>query len=203
MKATSTDNDKMQLPYWHLSVDEAFKQYESSSQGLNSEEANNRLAKFGTNSLKGKSSTSSVLLFLSQFKSPITILLTVAAILSFILKDATDAIIILIIVLISGGLGFWQERGAANAVEQLLKMVQIKCRVIRDGQEQDLPTEDIVPGDIVLLAAGDIIPGDSLIIDSQELFVDEAAFTGESYPVEKNAGILPAETPLANRTNSL
>ena len=203
MKTTSTDNGKPQLPYWHLSVDDAFKQYEASSHGLNAGEVNSRLIKYGYNSLKGKSSTSSVLLFLTQFKSPITLLLIAAAILSFILKDATDATIILIIVLISGGLGFWQERGAANAVEQLLKMVQIKCRVIRDEQEQNLPIENIVPGDIVLLAAGDIIPGDSLIIDSQELFVDEAAFTGESYPVEKNAGILPVETPLANRTNSL
>ena len=203
MKTTSTDNEKKQLPYWNLTIDEALKHNEAQLQGLNTDEANLRLIKFGPNSLKGKSTNSSFLLFLLQFRSPITLLLIAAAILSFILKDTTDASIILIIVLISGGLGFWQERGAANAVEQLLKMVQIKCRVIRDGKEINLPTENIVPGDIILLAAGDIIPGDSLIIDSKELFVDEAAFTGESYPVEKDAGVLPVETTLANRSNSL
>lgn len=203
MKTTSTDNQKTQPPYWNLSVADALKQYESQSQGLSTDEANSRLIKYGYNSLKGKSTSSSFMLFLSQFRSPITLLLIGAAILSYILKDTTEAIIILIIVFISGGLGFWQERGAANAVEQLLKMVQINCRVIRDGQEKVLPTENIVPGDIVLLAAGDIIPGDSLIIDSKELFVDEAAFTGESYPVEKDAGILPVETTFAHRSNSL
>lgn len=150
MKMPSTDNQNTQLPYWNLSIDEAFKKHEAQLQGLSTQEVNLRLIKFGYNSLKGKQTTSSVLLFLEQFRSPITLLLIVAAILSFILKDITDAIIILIIVLISGGLGFWQEKGAANAVDQLLKMVQIKCRVIRDGQEIDLPTENIVPGDIIL-----------------------------------------------------
>lgn len=126
-----------------------------------------------------------------------------AAILSFSLSQKTDASIILIIVLISSGLGFWQEKGAANAIEQLLKMVQIKARVIRAGVDKEIPTEEVVPGDIILLAAGDIIPGDSLILESTELYVDEAAFTGESYPVEKDAGILEKETPLSKRSNSL
>ena len=203
MKTISTDNKKTQIPYWNLSIDDALKQYETRILGINTDEANLRIIKFGYNSLKGKKTTSSFFLFLAQFRSPITLLLIAAAILSFILKDTTDASIILIIVLISGGLGFWQERGATNAVEQLLKMVQIKCRVLRDNKEIDLPTENIVSGDIIMLAAGDVIPGDSLIIESKELFVDEAAFTGESYPVEKNAGILSVETTLANRTNSL
>ncbi|MFA6701471.1 MAG: magnesium-translocating P-type ATPase [Dysgonamonadaceae bacterium] len=195
--------NKLKPSYWNLTIAEALKQYKTKSEGLDSDEASKRLVEFGYNSLKGKSTNSAFLLFLAQFRSPITLLLIIAAILSFVLKDTTDATIILIIILISGVLGFWQERGTANAVEQLLKIVQIKCRAIRDGKEIDLPTENIVPGDIILLAAGDIISGDSLIIDSKELFVDEAAFTGESYPVEKNAGKLPFETPLANRTNSL
>lgn len=203
METTSTTNEKTQSPYWNLSIDQALKRHDTQLQGLSSEEANLRLIKFGYNSIKGKSTTSSFLLFLAQFKSPITLLLIAAAILSFILKDTTNSTIILIIVLISAGLGYWQERGATKAVEQLLKMVQIKCRVIRDTKEEDLATENIVPGDIIILAAGDIIPGDSLIIDSKELFVDEAAFTGESYPVEKNAGVLPVETSLDKRSNSL
>jgi Mg2+-importing ATPase len=142
-------------------------------------------------------------MFLSQFKSPITLLLILAASLSAGLGDAADTVIILVIVLISSCLGYWQERGAENAVQALLKLVQLHCDVLRDGKQKAIPVEAAVPGDIVILAAGDIIPGDSLILSSQELFTHEAAFTGESYPVEKNAGVLPENTPLAKRSNSL
>ena len=99
--------------------------------------------------------------------------------------------IILVIVLVSGLLGFWQERGAANAVEKLLAIVQIKATVLRNGASKEIPVEEIVPGDIVVLNAGDVIPGDCLILESKDLFVDEATLTGETYPVEKAAGVLP------------
>ena len=86
---------------------------------------------------------------------------------------------------------------------RLREMVQLHCTVLRDKQKKEIPIEGVVPGDIVWLSAGDIIPGDSLILDSQELFIDEAAFTGETYPVEKSPGILAAEIPISKRTNSL
>jgi magnesium-transporting ATPase (P-type) len=114
-----------------------------------------------------------------------------------------DAGIILGIVLVSGLLSFWQERGANDAVEKLLAIVQVKATVLRDGKSVDIPVEEVVPGDIVLLTAGDVIPGDCLILESNELFADEATLTGETYPVEKQPGILPADTPLAKRSNSL
>jgi Mg2+-importing ATPase len=104
---------------------------------------------------------------------------------------------------VSSLLGFWQEKGAANAIDELLKMVQIRCRIVRDGKESELPVENVVPGDIIILSAGDVIAGDSLLLDSKELFIDEAAFTGETYPVEKNAGIVAADASLAKRSNSL
>ncbi|MGE6354911.1 HAD-IC family P-type ATPase [Flavobacterium sp. NPDC079362] len=101
-------------------------------------------------------------------------------------------------------LGFWQERGAANAVQELLKMVRLKCRVIRAGVSKDIDFEQVVSGDLLILSAGDVIPGDCLIIESKELYVDEAAFTGETFPVEKNSGEpLPANTILSKRSNSL
>lgn len=130
-------------------------------------------------------------------------MLVIAALLSAGLGDVTDTIIILVIVGISSLLGFWQERGAANAVAELLKMVQLHCTVLRAGTKKEVPIEDVVPGDTICLSAGDIIPGDSLILDSQELFVDEAAFTGETYPMEKHTAVLPADTPLAKRSNTL
>ena len=189
--------------FWNLSMDRAIAEVNSNINGLTEDSARKRLEQHGPNKLKGGSHTSTIVLFLLQFKSPITLLLIGAAALSFSLQDPTDGIIILIIVLVSSVLGWWQEKGAANAVEQLLKMVQIHCRVMRDGQEKEIPVEGIVPGDIVLLTAGDVIPGDSILLESRELFVDEAAFTGETYPVEKNTGTLPVETQLAKRSNTL
>lgn len=105
--------------------------------------------------------------------------------------------------MISGMLGFWQERNAANAVEKLLALVKTKSSVLRDGSPQEIPVEEVVPGDVVLLSAGATIPGDCVILDSKDLFVNEASLTGETYPVEKMPGTLPGETPLNRRTNSL
>ena len=114
-----------------------------------------------------------------------------------------DATIILVIVLVSGLLGFWQERGAVNAVEKLYAIVQIRATVVRNGESREIPIEEIVPGDIVSIKASDVIPGDCILLESKDLFVDEAALTGETYPVEKSTGILPPETPLSQRKNSL
>ena len=189
--------------FWHLSTDEALKQLSCSKNGLTDKEAAARLKTYGPNTIKAASNASAILLFLSQFKSPITLLLIAAALLSAGLGDVPDTVIILTIVLISSFLGFWQEKGAADAVKELLKLVQLHCTVLRAGQKKELPVESIVPGDIVFLNAGDLIPGDSLLLESQELFIDEAAFTGETYPVEKICGVLPADTPLAKRSNAL
>lgn len=189
--------------FWHLSQEEIFKQFSSGENGLTVKEAVKRLKTYGPNTIKTAANSSVVFLFLSQFKSPVTILLIVAAILSAALGDIADTVIIFLIVLISSILGFWQEKGAADAVRELLKMVQLHCNVLRDGKNTELALSAVVPGDIVLLSAGDVIPGDCLLITSQELFVDEAAFTGESYPVEKIIGLLPLETPLSKRSNSL
>ncbi|WP_199118048.1 magnesium-translocating P-type ATPase [Pedobacter sp. ASV28] len=189
--------------FWHLSQQEALSMLSVDLKGLDTEQVADRTKQYGPNTIKDQRSTSGILLFLLQFKSPVTLLLIGAAILSAFLGDVADMIIILIIVIISSILGFWQERGAANAVRELLKMVQIRCTVVRAGKPVELPIEAVVPGDVVLLTAGDIVPGDALLLDSQELFVDEAAFTGETYPVEKNCEVLPPNTPLSKRSNSL
>ena len=122
---------------------------------------------------------------------------------SFYLGDSVNASIILVIIFASSLLGFWQERGATNAVEKLLAVVQTKATVLRDGNQKEIPVEGIVPGDVVLLSAGDLIPGDCLVLESKDLFVNEASLTGETFPAEKTVGILPPETPLSQRTNSL
>ena len=153
--------------------------------------------------MQNQSASNPLLLLLSQFKSPIILILIFSAGLSLFLKDTVDAVIILAIVLVSGLLGFWQERGAADAVQKLLLIVQVKATCQRGGKSVEVRTEEVVSGDLVLLRAGGILPADCLILESKDLTVNEAALTGETFPVEKNAGILPPETALAQRTNSL
>lgn len=191
------------LAFWSLNIPDLFQKLDSGPNGLTGAAAKSKLAQFGSNSLKPQRRSTAFTLLLSQFKSPIILILFFATGLSFFLRDPVDACIILAIVLISGLLGFWQEHSATNAVEKLLAMVQIKASVLRDGNPVEIPVETIVPGDMVILNAGDVIPGDSLLMESKDLFVDEATLTGETYPVEKIIGVLPAETPLNSRTNAL
>ena len=189
--------------FWSLPAEQVLQQLKSSSQGLSRQEARQRLSEYGANSLKQKRQSNTLTLLLSQFKSPIILILMAAAILSGFLGDIIDTVLILGIVLISGLLGFWQERGATDAVAKLLALVQVKATVLRDGQAQDIPNQDVVPGDIVVLAAGDSIPGDCLLLESKDLSVNEAALTGETYPADKQSGVLPTVTGLSDRTNTL
>jgi len=191
------------IPFWNLPVSDLLQELQTRSKGLSEEEVRERLARCGPNVLNPKKRTDTFTILLAQFKSPIILILLFAAALSLFLHDSADALIILIIVLVSGLLGFWQERGAVHAVERLLAIIQIKATVIRNGDSKEVPVEEIVPGDIVVLNAGDVIPGDCLILESKDLFVDEATLTGETFPVEKMAGILPEEMPLGRRTNAL
>ncbi len=171
--------------------------------GLDEKEAQKRLKQYGANLLRPRKKSYSILLLLAQFNSPIILLLVFAAGLSFYLHQVTGASIILIIVFISGLLGFWQERRAADAVAGLLAIIQIKASVLRDGKHNEVPVEYVVPGDIIVLRAGDIVPADSRILLSRDLFVNEASLTGETYPAEKIPGILDSETPLSRRINCL
>ncbi|MCD1294819.1 magnesium-translocating P-type ATPase [Methanocella sp. CWC-04] len=190
-----------QKAFWSLSPEESFKLLNTSQDGLDSEDAGRRLRDSGPNVLRPKRSFNVLKLFLAQFKSPIIIILLFAAALSLFLKDPTDAIIIMIIVLVSGLLGFWQELDATNAVNRLMEMVKVKVTVIRDGISREIWFDDVVKGDIVLLSAGSAVPGDCMILESKDLFVNEAVLTGETFPVEKMPGTLPPNTPLSKRTN--
>jgi Mg2+-importing ATPase len=189
--------------YWSLPPEELLGKLNSTLNGLSEEEAQERIRLLGENAIKSQKKSNIFMLLLGQFKSPIILILILAAILSFFLRDPADASIILSIVFISGLLGFWQEKGAANAVEKLLSVVQIKSTIKRGSREMEVLIGEIVTGDIVVLSAGSIIPGDCRVIESKDFFLDEAALTGETYPVEKFPGILPEETVLAKRTNCL
>ena len=192
-----------QIPFWSVPSSELLQQLQTSPQGLMSDEAQQRLLRYGSNLLKPKKKSDALTLLIAQFKSPIILILIFAAGLSLFLHNPVDATIILVIVLVSGLLGFWQERGAVNAVEKLYAIVQVKTTVVRNGDPKEVPIEEVVPGDVVFIKASDVVPGDCLLLESKDLFVDEATLTGETYPVEKSIGVLPPETPLSQRTNSL
>ncbi len=155
--------------------------------GLNKDEVRQRLKIYGYNTFKRKK-LSNLRLFFSQFKNPFIYLLFITATLSYGLGETTDALIILLILLVSGIIGFYQESSANKSVEKLLSMVKTSVAVIRDGKKEKVPAEEIVPGDIVILSAGDIVPADILLLEARDFYVDESLLTGEAYPEEKHKG---------------
>src|SRR5712692_7742024 len=175
----------------------------SADRGLSAAEAASRRARYGPNLLHAAPKRSDLRIFLGQFTNPIVLILLAAAVLSLFLGDRPSAAIILVIVLASGALGFWQEYFATDAVAKLLAIVQVHTTVLRDGQRVDIPVTEVVPGDILILSAGDAIPGDALLLVSKELHVDESTLTGEAFPVEKQPAPTPPETPLGKRSGVL
>ena len=182
--------------FWAGSPDHLLARLQTGTEGLSEAEAARRLQTDGYNRLEPQRGAGVVGLLLSQFQNPIVLLLIFAAGLSLFLGEVVGATIILVIVLASGLLGFWQEKGASDAVDELLA-------VVRDGRRREVPLEEVVPGDVAVLSAGDSVPADCRILDSGDLHVDEATLTGETYPVEKEAGDLAAGAPLAKRTNCI
>ena len=174
-----------------------------SDRGLSPSEAERRLDRDGPNRVGGHVRTSGLRLLLDQFTSPIIGILAAATVLSMLLGDLLDGTIILAIIAASGLLGFWQEHTAGRAVEALMASVRVHADVIRDGTEVEVPIEEIVVGDLLLLRAGDIVAADARILESHNLLVDEATLTGESYPVEKSPGVISEHAALADRTNAV
>jgi len=189
--------------FWSMPLAELFARLDTAPTGLGSSEAERRLRFYGPNRLRPSKQTDPVALLVAQFKSPLILILLGAVVLSFFFNESIDALIILAIILLSSLLGFWQEKRAVDAVKSLLSIVKLEATVLRDGVERNVPVEDVVPGDVCLLNAGDIIPGDAVVVESKDLLLDEAALTGESYPAEKEAGVIAADTVLMKRTNSL
>lgn len=187
--------------YWTLTTEQLIDALHTTSKGLQQTEAENRIKLYGLNALKAQRQSTWFRLLLSQFKSPLVLILIFAAIISAFVGEWTDAIIVLAVVFGSTMLGFVQEYRASNAVEKLRSQVTIKSSVLRGGKAQTLPSEQVVPGDVVLLSAGSLIPADGVVLEANDFFVNQAVLTGETFPVEKAPGIIPAKASLAERTN--
>jgi len=179
----------------HISTQEAqqtetaelMTQLGATSQGLSTDEAQRRLARFGANEIKEKT-TSPIVKFLGYLWGPIPWMIEAAAILSLVVHHWVDLGIIVALLLFNAGVGFWQEYQAGNAVAALKKKLALKSRVLRQGSWQLLNARELVPGDIIRLRAGDIIPADAKLIDGDYLSVDQSALTGESLPAGKEKG---------------
>ena len=172
---------------------------ESSEQGLTTPEAAERLL-HAPGDIQSRRVTDLALLA-RQFRSPIILILLAAAILSMTLGEIVDAVIVITIVMVSGVLGFYQERGAVRAIEALAKSVRVHADVLRDGRECEIPISQVVRGDVVKLRVGDIVPGDGRILTCNQLFLNEATLTGENYPRNKTTGVVESASRLVERTN--
>lgn len=189
--------------YWSRDASDLATALGSGVGGLTADRATQQLAAFGSNSVEDAPRLSALRLLLRQFESPLVLILAFAAAISLILQQWVDAGIILVIVLGSSLLSFFQEYRASTAVEELKKRLALTAQVLRDGAEQALPVNLIVPGDVILLSAGNLIPADGVVIEAQDFLVSESSMTGESFPVEKRPGFIAADTPLAERTNTV
>ncbi|WP_255678712.1 calcium-translocating P-type ATPase, SERCA-type [Methanosarcina sp. DH1] len=187
--------------YYDQEINSVFEEFGVSEAGLSSEEAEKRLEEYGENELKEKEKVSVLQLFISQFKSILIIILITASIVSALLGEFVDAIVIIFTVFLAGILSFVQEYRAEKAIELLRSLTSPEATVIRDGVENKIPSTNLVPGDLILIQTGDRIPADARIIKGFNLKTDESSLTGESVPVQKSIEALPSETPEADRTN--
>ncbi|PWX47379.1 calcium-transporting P-type ATPase, PMR1-type [Clostridium perfringens] len=170
--------------------------------GLSSTEALRRLEKYGKNKLETKKKKTLFKQFLSQLKDVMIYILIIAAIISAFLGEISDALIILLVIIINTVIGVIQESKAEKALDALKELSTPKALVKRDGSLKEILSEDIVPGDIVIIDAGRYIPGDLRLIDTANLKIEESAFTGESVPSEKDASFLPdKEIPIGDQNN--
>lgn len=187
--------------WYQMSAKEVLEKLQSRAGGLTTEEVERRKEQFGANTLPTKPPLSSVKIFLSQLKSPLVYILIIAAILSGFIGEYFDVTIIVLALFINTFVGFWQERKADKTLAKLKKLIQYNVTVQRDGQQKQISSFEVVPGDIMLLQAGDKIIADARVIQENGLQVKEAALTGESYPVSKKPQVLTSKKSIGDQTN--
>ena len=190
--------------HWHhLPENEVIQLLESDAEiGLDTFEIHHRQERFGSNQLTPRAGKSALVRFLGQFQNPLIYILLAATIITAVVKDLVDALIILGVVLVNAIIGYVQESKAEAAIEALAQTMTTEATVTRAGKTTRLDASELVPGDIVSIQAGDKVPADLRIIRSRDLQIAEAGLTGESVSVQKAANIsLDPDTPLANRSN--
>jgi len=188
--------------YWSIPAEALLAQLDTRISGLSSEGARARLDDVGANAIRAGRGASALTAFARQFRSPLVLILIFAAVVSGIVGEGSEAVIIGVTVLASCVLSFTQEYGASRAMQALTARIARKALVLRDGREALLPVEAIVPGDIVRLSAGNLVPADGILLETRDFNVSEAALTGETFPVVKTAGVCPPQARIGQRTNT-
>lgn len=187
--------------YHSREASEVLSALNSNRRGLTPAEVSRRLAEFGPNELVEKHKISPWAIFGEQFKNLLIIILLVAVVLSAVLGEVADAVVIFAIVLFAAVLGFLQEYRAERAMEALKRMASPTATVLRDGQEVEIPSRELVPGDVILLRTGDHTPADARLLEAVNLKLEEAPLTGESQPVEKMTAPLSLDVAIGDRRN--
>jgi len=189
---------------WHsLTIEKIFQELKTNENGLNAEEILRRQKKYGKNKLPERKKTTTLEVFLNQFKNPLIFILIVAAFVAFALQEFIDSAVILTALLINSIVGFFQENKAEKTLLRLKQTVQRHARVIREKKEHLIEVEELVPGDMVIVEAGDIVPADARLLSLHNLQVTEAVLTGESIPSSKKISLSKEGTPLADRENMI
>ncbi len=187
---------------WHsFEPEKIFDELDSSPEGLRDEQVSRRLGFYGSNRLPTKEPPTIWEILLRQILNPLIFVLIAAAVASLIIGEAADAVFIFLVIALNSGLGAYQEYNAEKSAADLQGMLQIKARVRRAGRERVIPSEEVVPGDIVLLESGGKVPADLRLVDAQGLAADESFLTGESIAAEKFADVLDEDTDVSDRRN--
>lgn len=188
---------------WHvLSIAEVLAALEADPRGLSPAEAARRRPVYGPNELEAARRISPWAILLAQFRNVLVLILLAATALSIVLGHGTEAVVIIVIVLFAVLLGFLQEYRAERALEALRRLAAPTATVLREGEPQEVPARELVPGDVVVLHTGDRVPADLRLLEAVHLRIDEAVLTGESVPVEKHTDPIPVpEIPLGDRRN--
>ena len=200
---TSSQDASVAEAYWAVPAEELMARLGTRRTGLSSDDARSRLRAMGSNAIESRRDTSAITAFLRQFRSPLVLILIFAAIVSSVVGEGSEALIIGVIVLASCVLSFMQEYGASRAMEALQARITPKAMVLRDGSEIAVAAAEIVPGDILRLSAGNLVAADGILLESRDFNVSEAALTGETFPVVKEPGLSPSDAPIAQRANAV
>ncbi len=198
----STSTHMSKKDFWSISPQESLDLLKSdNSRGLSQGEADKRILMYGKNTIQLSRVVSPITILLRQFKSPLILILLIASGVTFVISHYQDAVFILVAVIVNTLLGFYQEHKAERALSELKTYLKPRTRVVRDGREFEIDTEELVSGDVVRLAQGDRVPADGRIIFANDLQVDEAVLTGESLPVTKKVDVLTAVSGLGDQKN--
>jgi Mg2+-importing ATPase len=199
--SAKANNKEPPIPFYALSENEIFSVLDTTPEGLSTEQADAHRERFGPNEITRLRKRSIILQFLDRFRNLLIIILLIAAVISIFVGEITDAAIIVVIVVASVSLDFYQEYRAEDAAELLRQKIITRATVFRDRKKQEMPISDLVPGDLIYLSAGDIVPADARVINARDFFVNQSVLTGEPYPVEKKSIIPDPKTPVTEADN--